>query len=95
MWVSSPDQEDPQEEEMTTHSGILAWRIPWTEEPDGLHGVAKESDAIEYSCVLTHTPHTCRWPKQQIDVLAWSGGRLPTVKVSAGLGLPAASLLVL
>ena len=30
---SIPDQEDPLEEEMATHSSILAWRIPWTEEP--------------------------------------------------------------
>ena len=29
-------REDPLEEEMATHSSILAWRIPWTEEPDGL-----------------------------------------------------------
>ena len=28
--------EDPPEKEMATHSGILAWRIPWTEEPGGL-----------------------------------------------------------
>ena len=28
--------EDPLEEEMATHSTILAWKIPWTEEPDGL-----------------------------------------------------------
>ena len=31
----------PLEEGMATHSSILAWRIPWTEEPDGLHRVAK------------------------------------------------------
>ena len=30
------DQEDPLEEEMATHSSLLAWRIPWTEEPGGL-----------------------------------------------------------
>ena len=35
-WVQSLNQEDPLEEEMTTHSSILAWRIPWTEEPGGL-----------------------------------------------------------
>ena len=35
MWVQSLGQEDPQEEEMTTHSGILAWGIPWTESPAG------------------------------------------------------------
>ena len=31
------DQEDPLEEEMATHSRILAWKIPWTEEPGGLY----------------------------------------------------------
>ena len=34
---SIPGQEDPLEEEMATHSSFLAWEIPWTEEPDGLH----------------------------------------------------------
>ena len=33
---SIPGWEDPLEEEMATHSSILAWRIPWTEEPGGL-----------------------------------------------------------
>ena len=33
---SIPGQEDPLEKEMATHSSILAWRIPWTEEPGGL-----------------------------------------------------------
>ena len=32
-WVGSLGQEDPLEEGMATHSSILAWRIPWTEEP--------------------------------------------------------------
>ena len=36
MWVQSPGQEEPLEEGMATHSSILAWRIPWTEEPGGL-----------------------------------------------------------
>ena len=36
MWVRSLGQEDPLEEEMATHSSILARRIPLTEEPDGL-----------------------------------------------------------
>jgi len=35
-WVWSLDWEDPLEEGMATHSNILAWRLPWTEEPDGL-----------------------------------------------------------
>ena len=38
-------QEDPLEKEMTTHSSILAWRIPWTEEPGGLQSMgSQESD---------------------------------------------------
>ena len=36
VWVQSLGQEDPLEEEMATHSSILAWRIPWREEPGGL-----------------------------------------------------------
>ena len=35
-WVQSLGWEDPLEKEMATHSSILAWRIPWTEGPDGL-----------------------------------------------------------
>ena len=38
-WVQSLGWEDPQEEETATHSSILAWRIPWTEEPGRLHAV--------------------------------------------------------
>ena len=33
MWVRSLGQEDPLEKGMAAHSSILAWRIPWTEEP--------------------------------------------------------------
>ena len=39
MGVRSLGQEDPLEEAMATHSSILVWRIPWTEEPGGLQPV--------------------------------------------------------
>ena len=39
-WVRSLDLEDPLEEKMATHSSILAWRIPWKEEPRGLQSVS-------------------------------------------------------
>ena len=39
MWVRARGQEDPLEEEMATHSSILAWRIPWTEELGGLQSI--------------------------------------------------------
>ena len=35
-WVESMGWEDPLEEEMATHSSVLAWEIPWTKEPGGL-----------------------------------------------------------
>ena len=38
-WVRSLAWEDPLEKEMATHSSILAWRIPWTEEPGGLQSI--------------------------------------------------------
>ena len=43
MWVQSLGQEDLLEKEMATHSSIIAWKIPWTEEPGRLqvHGVSK------------------------------------------------------
>ena len=46
MQVRSLGQEDSLEKEMATHSSMLVWRIPWTEEPGGatVHRVAKESD---------------------------------------------------
>ena len=47
-WVQSLGGEDPLEEEMAAHSSILAWRIPWTEEPGGLQSMGwQESDTTE------------------------------------------------
>ena len=41
-WVRSLGQEDPLEESMASHSSILAWRIPWTEEPSGLQSLRSQ-----------------------------------------------------
>ena len=43
MWVPFLGQDNSQEKEMATHSSLLAWEIPWTEEPYS-HRVGKESD---------------------------------------------------
>ena len=53
MWVRSLGWEDPLEEGMATHASILAWRIPWKEEPGGLQsmGVA-ELDTTELLTVF-------------------------------------------
>ena len=42
-WVRSLVQEDPLEKEMAAHSSILAWEVPWTEEPGGLQPMGTQS----------------------------------------------------
>ena len=42
MWVQSLGQEDPLEKEKAAHSSILAWRIPWTEEPGGVQATGSK-----------------------------------------------------
>ena len=51
-WVRSLGPEDPLEKEMASHSGVLAWRIPWTEEPRGLQSV--KSQAVGYNWARMH-----------------------------------------
>ena len=47
MWVLSLDQEDPLDVGMATHSSILAWQIPWTEEPGGLQSMGAKRNRHE------------------------------------------------
>ena len=54
--IPGSDREDPPEKGMATYSSILAWRIPWTEEPDGLQSMGqKESDTTEQLTLLLFT----------------------------------------
>ena len=58
--VQSPGQEDPLEEDTATHSSILAWRIPWTEEPDGLQSMRSQRvrhDWSDLACII-HLVHS-------------------------------------
>ena len=41
-WDQSLDSEDPLKKETATHSSILAWKIPWTEEPGGLQSIGSQ-----------------------------------------------------
>ena len=55
-WVWSLDREDPLEKGMATHSSLLAWRIPWTEEPGGCSPWDhKESDTTEWLTIQHST----------------------------------------
>ena len=65
MQVRSLSQEDPLEKEMATHSSILAWRIPWTEEPGELRSIG-----CDWAC--THK-HLC-----DLDVMSLVQGVSPT-----------------
>ena len=42
MWVGSLGQEDPLEGDLVTHSSMLAWEIPWSEEPGGLQSMGSQ-----------------------------------------------------
>ena len=52
-WVQSLAQEDPLEEEMATHSSVLAWKILWTEEPGGLRSMG--SQRVKDDLVTKHS----------------------------------------
>ena len=47
MWVPSLGREDPLEKEMATHSSVLAWEIPWTEEPRGLQSTGSQRVGLD------------------------------------------------
>ena len=55
MRVRSLSQEDPLEEEMTTHSNILAWEIPWTEEHNGLQSMGLQRVRHDWVTEHAHT----------------------------------------
>ena len=60
--VRSLGREDPLKEEMATHSSILPWEIPRTEEPDRLQSMGLlQSDAAEHTHTHTHT-HSSKIP---------------------------------
>ena len=59
MWLQSLGWEDPLEEGMATHSSLLAWRIPWTEEPCRLQSIASQRvrhDRSNLACKLIYYP---------------------------------------
>ena len=60
MKVRSLGRDDTVEKEMATHSGILAWRIPWTEEPGGLRSMG-----------LQRVGHELAMKQQQLEALVY------------------------
>ena len=54
-WVQSLGQEDPLEKKVATHSSILAWRIPWMEEPGRLHTVGSQRIGHDWATSLSQS----------------------------------------
>ena len=52
--------EDPLEKEMATHSTILTWEIPWTEEPCGLQSIGWQKSQIQFSNKTTTEVYLCQ-----------------------------------
>ena len=57
MWVQFLGREDPLEKEMATHSRILAWAIPWTEEPGGLQSMGSQRVRQDLATKQQHRGH--------------------------------------
>ena len=74
-WVRSLGWEDPLEKEMATHSSILAWRIPWTEEPGGLQSMGSQrvgNDRVTFT--FTDRRDLGRLQGAGVEGEAWRGG---------------------
>ena len=73
MWVPSLGEEDPLKEGMATHFSILAWRIPWTEEPGGLQSTGWQSQTqlkrLSMTLMEEHRSPTTpsRWLRQELS----------------------------
>ena len=52
-------EEDPLEKEIETHSSVLAWEIPWTEEPGGLQSM--RSQGLRHNLDIKHAPMMIKW----------------------------------
>ena len=61
-WIWSLDWEDPQEKELATHSSILAWRIPWSEEPGGIDSTRWKRVRHDWE---TNTKHNTKLDKSE------------------------------
>ena len=58
MWVRFQGQEEPLEKEMAADSSVLAWRIPWTEEPGGLQSRGSQKSRMQPSDKTTSQPES-------------------------------------
>ena len=79
MWVQFLGQEDTLEEGMATHSSILVWRIPWTEEPEGFQSIG--SHRVGHDLAFTHAESNYAHRKSTCRLLSPH----PHIEFNAGL----------
>ena len=84
-WVWSLGWEDPREEEMATHSVVLAWKISWTEKSCVLHSMGSQrvghvrvGHACTHTCTHTHTRSVCLFSTTYLSLV----GSLPYFTVA-------------
>ena len=80
MWVRSLGRKDPLEDGMTTHSSILAWRIPWTEEPGGSWRVSNNWSDLAHMPVKIQghlQGDGCRIPLKEDFPIKCEGSQFP------------------
>ena len=85
MYGLIPGQEDLLEEEMATHSSILAWRILWTEEPGGLQSMELQESWLQLSnqtTITTNIIYVYKGIATHPSILAW---RIPWTEEPGGL----------
>ena len=84
-WVQSLVQEDSLEKGTATHSSILAWRIPWTEEPGGLQPMRSQTVEHDWTTFTFHFHALEKEMAAHSSILAWripgtrEPGRLPSM----------------
>ena len=87
MWVWSLGWEDPLEKERATHSSVLAWRIPQTEEPGGPQATGSQRAGHNRVCMADARPWAQQWLWHQMHLLwskLWSAARCCSCSGSTG-----------
>ena len=84
-WVQSLGWEDPLEKETVIHSSILAWRIPWTEEPGGLQSMQLQRVGNDL-VTSTGVYHTATWISHRYTYVtpSWTPSHLPSHPIPLG-----------
>ena len=83
IWVRSLGWEGPLEKGMATHSSIVAWRIPWTEEPGGLQPMGSQRVRCDWGINVVLSEQVC--PENLVGFNSMKDMARPTKEVQNGI----------